>query len=97
MTGVISHKVSLIHLLIDFFFQDMLLCRVQLYLILQFLLPWLNRRTDEYGGNLENRVRLLREILEEMKAAIGDTCGIAIRFSSDDLLKVKSENIWLSF
>ncbi len=59
----------------------------------QFLLPWLNRRTDEYGGNLENRVRLLREILEEMKAAIGDTCGIAIRFSSDDLLKVKSENM----
>ena len=59
----------------------------------QFLLPWLNKRTDEYGGSLKNRVRLMREILEEMKEAIGDTCAVAIRFSSDDLLKIKGENM----
>ena len=34
----------------------------------QFLLPWVNRRTDEYGGSLENRVRLTREIAERRQA-----------------------------
>ena len=37
----------------------------------QFLLPWINKRTDEYGGSLENRVRLTREIVEDMKDAVG--------------------------
>lgn len=59
----------------------------------QFLLPWVNRRTDEYGGSLENRVRLTREIIEEMKEAIGDTCAIALRFSTEDLLKIPGENM----
>lgn len=54
----------------------------------QFLLPWLNQRSDEYGGSLENRLRLTREILEEMKTAVGDTCAIALRFSTEDLLEV---------
>ena len=56
----------------------------------QFLLPWMNRRTDEYGGSLHNRVRLLREILEEIKEAVGRTCAVAVRFSSDELLAVPS-------
>jgi dimethylamine/trimethylamine dehydrogenase len=59
----------------------------------QFLLPWINNRTDEYGGSLENRVRLTREIVEDMKEAIGQTCAVAVRFSSDDLLKVPSETM----
>lgn len=59
----------------------------------QFLLPWLNKRTDEYGGCLENRVRLTREILEEMKAAVGDDCAIALRFSTEDLLQVPGETM----
>lgn len=45
-----------------------------------------NHRTDEYGGSLENRVRLLREVLTETKDAVGDTCGIALRFGVDELL-----------
>ena len=59
----------------------------------QFLLPWMNQRNDEYGGSLENRARLLREILEETKQAVGDTCGIAVRFSSDELLSVPGETL----
>ena len=51
------------------------------YLLAQFLSPS-NQRSDEYGGSLENRVRLLREILIDTKEAIGDTCGIAIRLST---------------
>ncbi len=45
-----------------------------------------NRRSDEYGGSLENRARLFREILEETKEAIGDSCAVAVRFAVDELL-----------
>lgn len=45
-----------------------------------------NHRTDEYGGSLENRVRLLRELLEETKDAVGDTCGEPLRFAVEELM-----------
>jgi dimethylamine/trimethylamine dehydrogenase len=53
---------------------------------MQFIMKRYNDRTDEYGGSLENRVRLLREILEDTKEAVGDTCAIAVRFAVDELL-----------
>jgi len=49
-----------------------------------FLSRQLNKRTDEYGGSLENRARLLREVLEDTKEAVGDTCAVAIRHTVDD-------------
>ena len=52
----------------------------------QFLSKRCNHRTDEYGGSLENRVRLLKEIIEDTKDAVGDTCGIAVRFMLDELM-----------
>ena len=51
-----------------------------------FLSPKFNRRTDEYGGSLENRVRFLRELLEDTKDAVGDRCGVALRFAVDEVL-----------
>ena len=51
----------------------------------EFLLPEINTRTDEYGGSIENRVRLTRELIEETKDAIGDTCAVAFRFAVDEL------------
>ncbi len=51
-----------------------------------FLLPQFNDRTDEYGGSLENRVRLTRELLEETKEEVGDDCAIALRFAVDEML-----------
>jgi len=59
----------------------------------QFLLPWMNKRTDEYGGSLQNRVRLMREIVEDMKEAIGQTCAVALRFSTDELLKIPGDTL----
>lgn len=53
------------------------------YLLREFLAPS-NIRDDEYGGSLENRVRLLRELIEETKEAVGDTCAVAVRFSASD-------------
>jgi len=54
------------------------------YLLSQFLSPHHNHRTDEYGGSLENRVRLVRELIEETKEAVGDTCAVAVRMAADD-------------
>ena len=51
----------------------------------QFILPNMNNRSDEYGGSLENRLRLTRELLEETRDVIGDSCGIAFRFAVDEL------------
>ncbi len=51
----------------------------------QFILPNMNKRSDEYGGSLENRIRLTRELLEETVEAIGDSCGVAFRFAVDEL------------
>jgi dimethylamine/trimethylamine dehydrogenase len=52
----------------------------------QFLQRRKNDRTDEYGGSLENRARLLRELIEDMKDAIGDRCAVAVRFAADELM-----------
>ncbi len=51
----------------------------------QFILPEINTRSDDYGGSIENRVRLTRELLEDTKEAIGDTCAVAFRFAVDEL------------
>jgi dimethylamine/trimethylamine dehydrogenase len=53
------------------------------YLLWEFLSRSLNDRSDEYGGSLENRARLMREILEETREAVGDRCAVAVRFSAD--------------
>jgi dimethylamine/trimethylamine dehydrogenase len=51
-----------------------------------FLSRRYNRRTDEYGGPLANRARLLREITEDVKGAVGDRCAVSVRVSIDELL-----------
>ena len=43
-----------------------------------------NSRSDEYGGSLENRARLLRELIEDTKDAVGDRCGVVVRFAVDE-------------
>ena len=55
-------------------------------LLQHFLSPRYNHRNDEYGGSLENRLRLLHETLTDVKEAVGDTCGIALRFAVDELM-----------
>jgi dimethylamine/trimethylamine dehydrogenase len=57
-----------------------------LSLAMHFLSPRHNRRTDEYGGSMENRARLLRELIEDTKDAVGDTCGVVVRLAVDELL-----------
>ena len=57
-----------------------------LSLAMHFLLKRYNDRSDEYGGNLENRTRFLRELIEDTKDAVGDTCAVAVRLAVDELL-----------
>ncbi|MFN0193838.1 MAG: NADH:flavin oxidoreductase, partial [Aestuariivirga sp.] len=51
----------------------------------QFLSRATNRRTDEYGGSLENRARLLREVIEDTKDAVGATCAVPVRISMSEI------------
>lgn len=55
------------------------------YLPLQFLSPYYNKRTDQYGGSLENRARFWLETLEKVRNAVGKDCAIATRFAVDTL------------
>lgn len=57
------------------------------YLLSQFYSPYTNKRTDKYGGNLENRMRLHNEIIEEVRESVGEDYIIAIRFGAYDYLE----------
>jgi 2,4-dienoyl-CoA reductase-like NADH-dependent reductase (Old Yellow Enzyme family) len=54
------------------------------YLPAQFLNPRVNRRTDDYGGSAENRLRFLRDCLQAMRHAVPDDFIIGMRISSDE-------------
>jgi len=62
------------------------------YLPYEFLLPEWNRRTDAYGGTLANRLRIVRELLEVTKEAVGATCAVALRISLEELRGRPSEH-----
>lgn len=54
------------------------------YLISTFLSPRYNRRTDEYGGSVENRARLLQEIVRAVRTRCGDGFGIIVRIDGNE-------------
>jgi dimethylamine/trimethylamine dehydrogenase len=55
------------------------------YLPYEFLLPEYNRRTDAYGGSIENRVRLVRQLIEVTREAVGGNAAVALRISLEEL------------
>jgi 2,4-dienoyl-CoA reductase (NADPH2) len=55
------------------------------YLVHQFLNPGINRREDEYGGSPENRFRILREIVQGARKAVGDDFILGVRLSAKDV------------
>lgn len=56
------------------------------YLLSQFLSPYFNKRADEFGGKLENRARIVRAIVERIKAACGNAFPLAVKLNCDDFL-----------
>lgn len=53
------------------------------YLLSEFLNPNTNTRTDQYGGSLENRLRIVRELIAETRDAVQDKAAVAVRFTAD--------------
>ena len=56
------------------------LCLMQHFISRRF-----NHRSDEYGGSIENRTRLLREVIEDTKEEVGDQMAVAVRFAVEEL------------
>ena len=57
------------------------------YLLSQFLSPITNKRTDRWGGSLENRVRLLVEVVNGVRQAVGKGFAVAVKLNSADFQK----------
>ncbi|WP_378952651.1 NADH:flavin oxidoreductase [Pelosinus sp. sgz500959] len=56
------------------------------YLLSKFLTPYYNRRTDNYGGTIENRARMIFETYQAIREKVGPTYPILIKINSDDFM-----------
>ncbi|MBU2499039.1 MAG: FAD-dependent oxidoreductase [Proteobacteria bacterium] len=56
------------------------------YLGASFLSPWSNKRTDEYGGSLENRARFVLEFVGEVRKSVGDDYPLILRLNATELM-----------
>jgi 2,4-dienoyl-CoA reductase-like NADH-dependent reductase (Old Yellow Enzyme family) len=57
------------------------------YLLSQFLSPYYNRRTDEYGGSVENRARMHLEVVQSVRAAVGNDFPVLIKINAEDFME----------
>ena len=57
------------------------------YLLGQFLTPTINKRTDQYGGSLENRMRIVAEIYQAVRKAVGEHFVVGVRMSADEFVE----------
>jgi len=57
------------------------------YLMNQFLSPLLNKRTDAYGGPVENRYQVLREVLKKVRSTVGSEFPVLIKLNSQDFME----------
>ncbi len=67
------------------------------YLLNQFLSPWFNRRTDQYGGSIENRVRIILDILASVRGAVGVDFPVLVKMNSEDFMEeglTREDSLW---
>jgi len=57
------------------------------YLLNEFLSPYSNKRTDAYGGSVENRARLIVEIIEGIRGRLKDRIAVSVRISGDEFVE----------
>ena len=69
------------------------LCGSAGYLISEFLSPVTNKRTDEYGGSLENRARFGRELIQKIRARVGPDYPVTIRVGGNDFIPGGNTNV----
>lgn len=76
--------VSAARTLVDVGFDALEIHMAHSYLISSFLAPGLNRRKDDYGGTVENRVRLARQVVDAVKNEVGDAVAVYAKASLSD-------------
>lgn len=59
------------------------------YLMSQFLTPYTNRRTDDYGGSLERRTRMLRDVFGAIRSRVGPDFPVIIKMNGSDYLPLR--------
>lgn len=57
------------------------------FLLNQFVSPFFNKRNDEYGGSLENRARMLLEVVRSVRDSVGDGYPVLVKLNSSDMLE----------
>lgn len=57
------------------------------YLLNQFFSPLSNKRTDEYGGSVQNRIRIHLQVIEAVKAAVGEDFPVLLRLGASDFMR----------
>ena len=57
------------------------------YLLNQFLSPLTNKRTDEYGGNIANRIRIHLQVIEAVRSAVGPDFPVQVRLGASDYVE----------
>lgn len=68
------------------------------YLLSQFLCPLLNHRTDDYGGSIENRARIVFEVYQAVREAVGPEFPVWIKINGRDMMEggmTLEESIWV--
>ncbi|MCY7413821.1 MAG: NADH:flavin oxidoreductase/NADH oxidase [Salinibacterium sp.] len=81
---VIEQFVAAARLAVEAGFEVLEVHAAHGYLLHEFLSPLANARTDDYGGSLENRARLLLEIVAAIRVAVGGSIPVFVRFSATD-------------
>ncbi|WP_347955482.1 NADH:flavin oxidoreductase [Gordonia aichiensis] len=84
ISGIIENFAKSARLAADCGFDAVELHFGHNYLPSSFLSPLFNRRKDEYGGNIDNRSRLVREIAREVRSAVGDSIAVTAKISMED-------------
>jgi 2,4-dienoyl-CoA reductase-like NADH-dependent reductase (Old Yellow Enzyme family) len=84
IAGVVADFVAATRRALDAGFDVLELHAAHGYLLHQFLSPLSNTRTDQYGGSLENRARLVIEVVRAVRAEAGEAAPLLVRFSATD-------------
>lgn len=84
LAGIVADFVAAARRSLDAGFELLEIHAAHGYLLHEFLSPLSNARDDEYGGSLENRARLLLEIVRAVRAEAGEDVPILVRFSATD-------------
>ncbi|MDF2582812.1 MAG: NADH:flavin oxidoreductase/NADH oxidase [Mycobacterium sp.] len=92
IAGVIDQFGAAAQVAVDAGFDAVELHFGHLYLPSSFLSPLINRRKDEYGGDIDNRSRLVREIAHRVRHVVGDRIAVIAKLDMDDGLP---GSIWI--